>query len=96
LVHAEILARYNTRNQIRVSKDISCDIADRVSITERAVQRIVHELVEEGYLTVEKEGRRNHYQPKLDASLRHPLEAGVTIRDLLDALARAGAYGGSP
>lgn len=58
------------------------DIAMRVEITERAVQRIVHDLVEEGYLAVVKEGRRNHYIPNLEAHLRHPLEAGATIEDL--------------
>ncbi len=58
------------------------DIAERVDITERAVQRIVHDLVEAEYLTVRKEGRRNHYTPNLDANLRHPLEAGATILDL--------------
>ena len=59
------------------------DVAERVDITERAVQRIVHDLVEEGYLTVSKEGRRNHYNPNLSATLRHPLEAGVTIEQFL-------------
>ena len=62
------------------------DIAERVDITERAVQRIVSELVDEGYLNVTKEGRRNHYEPNLEAHLRHPLESGVTIRALLGAI----------
>ena len=65
------------------------DIADRVQITERAVQRIVRDLVESGYLVIEKEGRRNHYEPMLEASLRHPLEAGITIGDLLAVLQNA-------
>lgn len=65
------------------------DIAERVDITERAVQRIVHDLVEEGYLAVSKEGRRNHYEPDLAAHLRHPLEAGVTIGELLEGLTSA-------
>lgn len=58
------------------------DIADRVGITERAVQRIVHDLVDEGFLRVEKEGRCNHYAPNLEAHLRHPLESRATIRRL--------------
>ncbi len=58
------------------------DIAAKVDVTERAVQRIVHDLVDGGYLEVSKEGRCNHYEPNLDAHLRHPLEAGATIRDL--------------
>ena len=59
------------------------DIADQVGITERAVQRIVHELVECGYLTVEKHGRRNHYQLDTSQHLRHPIERHHTVQDLL-------------
>ena len=59
------------------------DIAKKVNITERAVQRILHDLVEEGYLTIEKEGRRNHYVANISAHLRHDLESGLTIQDLL-------------
>lgn len=66
------------------------DIAEKVDITERAVQRIIHDLVEEGYLDVHKEGRRNHYEPNLDAHLRHHLEASVTIRQLLTGLGSRG------
>lgn len=62
------------------------DVAARVNVTERAVQRIVHDLVEEGYLSVHKEGRCNHYTANLDAHLRHPLEAGTSIRDLVDGI----------
>jgi len=62
------------------------DIAQKVNVTERAVQRIVHDLVEGGYLEVSKEGRCNHYEPNLDAHLRHPLESGTTIRDLLGSV----------
>jgi predicted transcriptional regulator len=65
------------------------DVSARVNITERAVQRIIHDLVKRGYLEVRKEGRRNHYEPNLDAHLRHPLEEGVTIRVLLTTLERA-------
>lgn len=65
------------------------DIAERVEITERAVQRIVHDLVEEGYLSIRKEGRRNHYEPALDAHLRHALEEGITIGDLLVVMGKA-------
>jgi len=58
------------------------DIAALVNITERAVQRVIHDLEEEGYLVITKEGRRNHYIPQLGAHLRHPLESAITIGDL--------------
>jgi biotin operon repressor len=38
------------------------DVAERIGITERAVQRIVAELEESGYLVRSREGRRNRYQ----------------------------------
>jgi len=66
------------------------DVATQVGITERAVQRIIHDLVEEGYVVASKCGRRNHYEPVLGAHLRHPLESRVTIKQLLSGLAGAG------
>ena len=62
------------------------DIAEKVEITERAVQRIIHDLVEEGYLVIEKEGRRNHYEPQLMKYLRHPLETHITVGQLIAGL----------
>ncbi len=64
------------------------DIADLVGITEGAVQRILHELIEAGYLEVRRVGRRNTYEVHAEFGLRHPLEAGRTVGDLLTALDR--------
>ncbi len=36
------------------------DVAEQVGITERSVQHLVHDLVEEGCLRRQKVGRRNH------------------------------------
>lgn len=66
------------------------DIAASVGITERAAQRIVAELVEEGYLAVQRTGRRNHYLVHSDIPLRHPLEAHHSIGELLGTLGDAG------
>ena len=59
------------------------DVAERVQITERAAQRIVRELEEEGYLRVEKTGRRNQYGIEPRRTLRHPVEAHCSLEDLL-------------
>ena len=67
------------------------DIAGKVDITGRAVQRILHDLVEQGYVVVTKAGRRNQYELCLDTHLRHPLEAGDTIGNLLQGLLEAPA-----
>lgn len=59
------------------------DLAERVGITERSIQRIIGELVEAGYLLVRKEGRRNMYAIKQDLPLRHPVEGNRLVADLL-------------
>jgi predicted ArsR family transcriptional regulator len=63
------------------------DIAAEVGITERAVQRIVSELLEVGAIHVERVGRRNHYQLNWELPLRHPLERDHTVGELLRTLA---------
>lgn len=59
------------------------DLAERVGITERAVQSIVTDLEESGAITRTREGRRNHYRFHTHVKLRHPVEAHRTIKDLL-------------
>jgi DNA-binding MarR family transcriptional regulator len=65
------------------------DIAAAVGITERAAHRIVSELVEEGYVLREREGRRNRYQIKPELPLRHPLVHERAVGDLLEVLLRS-------
>ncbi len=62
------------------------EMALRVGITERAVQRIVKKMVEAGVLKVEKDGRRNRYEMNLDQGLRHPLESHKTIGEFLNLM----------
>ena len=59
------------------------DVALRVGVTERAVQAIVADLVEAGYLTRERVGRRNHYTVDPAGPFRHPAEAAHRIGELL-------------
>lgn len=62
------------------------DLAEQVGITERAVHRIVHDLAEDGYVEVHREGRRNHYRLCTDRPMRHPVEGSATAKDLLHLL----------
>jgi DNA-binding MarR family transcriptional regulator len=62
------------------------DIATAVGITERAAHRIVSELVDEGYVLRERQGRRNHYQVKPKLRLRHPLVGEREVGELLELL----------
>lgn len=62
------------------------DIAGAVGITERAAHRILSELVGEGYVLRERQGRRNHYQIVPELPLRHPLVQEREVGDLLEVL----------
>jgi DNA-binding Lrp family transcriptional regulator len=58
-------------------------VAEAVGITERAVQRIVAELEEAGFLSRRREGRRNVYEIHAGLALRHPIESHRTVEELL-------------
>ncbi|GIX03401.1 MAG: hypothetical protein KatS3mg113_0407 [Planctomycetaceae bacterium] len=62
------------------------EVAARVGITERAVQRIVTDLEQQGYIKRQKVGRQNHYIIHRNLPLRHPIEAQHTIGELLTLL----------
>ena len=63
------------------------DIAALVGITEGAVQRILADLEDSGFVEVSRIGRRNHYRVHAELHLRHPLEAGHPVREVLQQLA---------
>jgi DNA-binding IclR family transcriptional regulator len=79
--HAHVLVCLARDPQVRMR-----DLAIQIGITERAVQRLVHDLISDGYLKVDKDGRRNHYTVVDRVPLRHPVEAHRTVRDLLALL----------
>lgn len=79
--HMHVLACVGLDAEVRVR-----EIADRVGITERAVQAILRDLAEGGFLEVERRGRRNHYRIRGDAHFAHPLLAHAEIAPLLDLL----------
>lgn len=81
--HGHVLVCVATDPQIRAR-----DIAAQVGITERAAQGIISDLVEAGFVTRTREGRRNRYEVHPEQPLRHPLEAEHTVGDLLRTLGR--------
>jgi predicted transcriptional regulator len=62
------------------------EIAAAVGVTERAAHRILSELVEEGYVLRERQGRRNRYQVVAERPMRHPLVQEREIGELLRVL----------
>lgn len=83
--HAAVLLCIASDPRIRMR-----DIADRVGITERAAQRIVADLVDEGYVKRRRVGRRNLYEVEPARQMRHRLarhrEIGAFIELMLDGL----------
>jgi DNA-binding Lrp family transcriptional regulator len=62
------------------------DLSEQVGITERAVQSILSDLEDAGYLKRTRVGRRNHYELDLKRPLRHPLERHQLIGELVRAV----------
>lgn len=62
------------------------DLAEEVGITERAIQRIVADLRDAGYLSLERQGRRNHYLVHTHTPMRHPVESHCLVSDLLEPI----------
>lgn len=76
--HAHVLLCIAREPEIRLR-----DVAERVGITERAVQRIVADLENANYLERIRSGRRNSYRVHPDRPLRHPIEAHRDVSALL-------------
>jgi DNA-binding MarR family transcriptional regulator len=79
--HAQVLLCLQRNPSVRLR-----DVADTVGITERATQRIVTDLVEGGYVTKTREGRRNRYALNPTVRMRHPSQLDREIGELLDLL----------
>ena len=79
--HAHVLIVLNAEPDV-----VLREVAHRVGITERAVQRIIQDLEAEGFIKIEKVGRKNRYQVRKKQPLRHPIEAHRDIGDLLELI----------
>ncbi len=79
--HAHVLQCVANDPEIRLR-----DIAVAVGITERAAHRLMCDLVEGGYLSKRRVGRRNCYQVHLDAPLRRAAHRHHTVGELLEVL----------
>jgi len=81
--HAHVLMCVSENPNVRLR-----DVAELVGITERAAQRIIGELEEAGYLTREREGRRNVYRLNGEMPLRHPMDRAHQVGELLATFAQ--------
>ncbi len=79
--HTQVLLSIARDRDVRLR-----DIAQTVGITERATQRIVADLIEGGYVSRERRGRRNHYNVNPKTKMRHPSQREQDVGTLLDVL----------
>lgn len=80
--HAHVLISLARDNELRQR-----DLAQLVGITHGAVQRILDDLEEGGYVKRERKGRRNSYQVLANSPLRHPIEAHHAVAEVVNLLA---------
>jgi hypothetical protein len=76
--HLHVLACLARHPELRIR-----DIASLVGITERATVQILSQLEASGYVTKTRVGRRNHYTVHGELPLRHPLQTGHQVGELL-------------
>lgn len=62
------------------------EIAARVGITERAIQQILIDLEEAGFVKRQRVGRQNHYEVLAGETLRHPIESHCSAGELLSLI----------
>ena len=77
--HVLICLARDPRTRIR-------DLAAMVGITERAVQGILNDLESAGCIVRHREGRRNRYEVRPDRPMRHPVERGHVVGEIIDVL----------
>lgn len=84
--HAHVLICLAQEPSLRIQ-----DLADRVEITYRAVQRILDDLEAAGYIQRSRrqdDGRSNEYRVNASLPLRHPIEQHQRVSAIL-ALGKA-------
>lgn len=62
------------------------DLAQLVGITDRAVSTLIDELEAAGYLKRTRIGRRNRYEVHADHPMRHRVERGHQVSELIDVM----------
>jgi hypothetical protein len=80
--HALVLLSIHRDPDIRMR-----DLAAGVGVTERRAQKVVSELVDAGFLSRDRIGRRNRYAVRADLRVRHPDWGEHNLGDVLSLAA---------
>ena len=62
------------------------ELAKVLGVTPRSVVNVLNDLVDGGYLTKSKVGRRNHYSINREARMRHATSGKKKVGDLISSL----------
>src|SRR3972149_2428225 len=79
--HGRILV-YLAKHQHATAREM----AEEALLSERGVQKIIHDLVAEGYIEPERQGRGNAYHLHPELPMRHRLEREHAVGELLSAM----------
>lgn len=72
--HAQVLVCIGKNPEILLK-----DVASQMGVTERAVQRMMADLVNDGFIIRNRVGRRNRYEILTQKPLPHDLESHVDL-----------------
>ena len=79
--HGHVLIILSRNPGIRIS-----ELADEIGISERQISNILKDLYGSGYVTKQRQGRRNSYQISPNAPLRHQSNQDHTVKELIEIL----------
>ncbi len=65
------------------------EMAESLDLTERQIARIVRDLADADFLSIDRQGRRNTYRVNPRASFRHPLLNSVSVGAVLEVFDRS-------
>jgi hypothetical protein len=61
-------------------------MSEALNLTERRIAQVVRDLANEGYLTVQRNGRRNSYSVNPEAPFRHPTLSHITLGKFVEMM----------
>jgi predicted ArsR family transcriptional regulator len=65
-------------------------IAQKLRVTERAIQRIIGQLADQGFVTRTRDGQRIHYMVHTDKTIRHPMVGELSVGSIMKLARQSG------
>jgi predicted transcriptional regulator len=81
--HSHVLIALDKQPDYKIEQ-----LSEILGVTTRSVVNVLNDLVEGGYLTKTRSGRRNRYEINRSAPLRHLTSSDRTVGDLIEYLGK--------